>query len=271
MSVTRISAAIFTRTSSRIPKTSVFRTLESSILGHADSIYCGQPRRGFFRTLIRETFHKVPSVDDEQERAVTIDREHFQNAYLGKPPWDIGRPQFAIQAIAGKVVGSVLDAGCGTGEHALFFAARGHEVTGIDFLEEAVASAERKAAQRGLSATFFLKDALTLQDWLARFDNVIDSGLFHVFSDKDRALYVHGLKTVLNRGGHLFLLCFSDETPGTDGPRRVSQGDLREVFSEGWKIESIEPARLEVRPEPRQERFSGEDPRGWLLIAQRIA
>ena len=48
-----------------------------------------------------------------------------------------------------------------------------------------------------------------------RFDNVIDSGLFHVFNAEDRQRYVEGLKTVLMPGGRLFLLCFSDEEPGT--------------------------------------------------------
>ena len=210
-------------------------------------------------------------MDDERKRAATIDREIFRNAYAEKAPWDIGKPQPAFRALADTVVGSVLDAGCGTGEHALLFASRGHQVTGFDFLEEAVVAAKRKAAERGLTATFLVQDALKLQEWTARFDNAIDSGLFHVFSDEDRALYVLGLKTVLQRGGRLFLLCFSDQQPGSEGPRRVSQAELRDAFSEGWEIKSIEPARLEVRPEPRQARFSGEDPRGWLLVAQRAA
>jgi cyclopropane fatty-acyl-phospholipid synthase-like methyltransferase len=210
-------------------------------------------------------------MDDEQKRAETIDRAHFQDAYAEKAPWDIGKPQPAFQAVADTVVGSVLDAGCGTGEHALFFASRGHEVTGFDFLEEAITAAKRKAAERGLTATFLVKDALKLQEWPARFDNVIDSGLFHVFSDEDRALYVAGLKTVLQREGRLFLLCFSDQTPGTREPKRVTQDKLRDAFYEGWEIKSIEPARLEVRPESREAHFAGEDPRGWLLVAQRIA
>jgi cyclopropane fatty-acyl-phospholipid synthase-like methyltransferase len=212
----------------------------------------------------------MPFMDDEQKRPTTIDRAHFRNSYAEKAPWDIGRPQPAFLTFAHMVVGSVLDAGCGTGEHALFFAAKGHEVTGFDFLEEAIAAAKRKAAERGLTATFLVQDALKLQEWPARFDNVIDSGLFHVFSDEDRAAYVAGLGTVLKRGGHLLLLCFSDQTPGTQGPRRLTQEELRKAFSEGWEIKAIEPARLEVRPEAK-EHFSGESPRGWLLFAQRTA
>ena len=77
-------------------------------------------------------------------------------------------------------------------------------------------------------------DALTLKDLPEVFDNVIDSGLFHVFNDEDRRRYVEGLATVLKPGGRLFLLCFSDEEPGTQGPRRVSKKELHDAFAEGW-------------------------------------
>jgi Thiopurine S-methyltransferase (TPMT) len=86
-------------------------------------------------------------------------------------------------------------------------------------------------------------------------DNVIDSGLFHVFTDEDRVKYIRGLNAVLKPGGRLFLLCFSDATPGTMGPRRVTKKELQERFAEGWLIESIEPARIEVRPGPRRLRI----------------
>ena len=38
-------------------------------------------------------------------------REHFENAYTGKPPWDIGKPQPVFQAAADRV--DRLDPGCG--------------------------------------------------------------------------------------------------------------------------------------------------------------
>jgi SAM-dependent methyltransferase len=98
---------------------------------------------------------------------------------------------------AGRIAGSVLDVGCGTGENALLFANRGCAVTGIDFLEPPIAAAKRKAAERGLAATFRVKDALRLREWTERFDDAIDSGLFHVFANEGRAQYVEGLKTVV--------------------------------------------------------------------------
>jgi ubiquinone/menaquinone biosynthesis C-methylase UbiE len=106
------------------------------------------------------------------------DKSTFGSLYSGQAPWDIGRPQKAFFDAAEQITGSVLDAGCGTGDNALFFASRGQKVTGIDFLEEPIQRAKRKAAERGLSVTFLVKDALTLKDWSERFDNVIDAAFF---------------------------------------------------------------------------------------------
>lgn len=197
------------------------------------------------------------------------DRSTFESIYAGEPPWDIGRPQKAIIAVADKITGSILDAGCGTGDNALFFASQGQKVTGIDFLDEPINRAKKKAVERGLPATFLVKDALALKDWSERFDNVIDSGLFHVFNDEDRRRYVAGLAAVVKPSGRLFLLCFSDEEPGEQGPRRVSGGEIEVAFAEGWTVESIEPTRFEVRPDLKDFTFSEGGPKAWFVVARR--
>jgi cyclopropane fatty-acyl-phospholipid synthase-like methyltransferase len=197
------------------------------------------------------------------------DRSTFEALYAGQPPWDIGKPQKPFIDVANRITGSVLDAGCGTGDTALFLAGRGCMVTGVDFLEEPIRRAKHKATERGLQVTFLVKDALTLTDWTDRFDNVIDSGLFHVFSDEDRLRYVEGLATILKPGGRLFLMCFSDEEPGTQGPRRVSRNELHAVFAEGWSIESIEPVRFEVRPDLKDFSFSEGGPKAWFAVVRR--
>src|SRR5205807_6246076 len=92
------------------------------------------------------------------------DRTTFEAMYAGQAPWDIGKPQKPFIDVADQISGSILDAGCGTGENALFFAIRGQKVTGIDFLEEPIQRAKQKAAERGLSATFLVLDALALKD-----------------------------------------------------------------------------------------------------------
>ena len=196
-------------------------------------------------------------------------RETFESIYAGKAPWDIGRPQRVFVEVADRVTGSVLDAGCGTGENALFFAERGHPVLGIDYLEGPIQEARRKAEARGLSAEFARMDALTLEGLDRQFDSVIDSGLFHVFSDEDRVRYVAGLAHVTKPGGWVFLLCFSDEEPGTQGPRRVSQRELRDSFADGWDVEEIRAARFEVRPDLKDRSFSEGGPKAWFSVIRR--
>jgi cyclopropane fatty-acyl-phospholipid synthase-like methyltransferase len=201
----------------------------------------------------------------------SIDRAAFEGLYAGPAPWDIGRPQGQFVAVADRVTSPVLDAGCGTGEHALFFASRGHRVVGVDFVEEAIRRARAKAAERGLTVEFLVKDATKLADWGERFATVIDSGLFHVFSDDDRPRYVRGLAQVVKPGGLLFLMCFSDEEPGNEGPRRVSRQELYDAFADGWEVESVQPVQIEVNPEFTQMKFSGGGPKAWFAVIRRKA
>jgi cyclopropane fatty-acyl-phospholipid synthase-like methyltransferase len=199
----------------------------------------------------------------------SIDQAAFKNLYDGKAPWDIGRPQKALVAIADRIAGPVLDAGCGTGEHALFFAERGHRVVGIDFVEEAIRRARAKAAKRGLSVEFLIKDATTLGNWGERFANAIDCGLFHCLSNDDQRRYVQGLAHVVDPGGRLYLMCFSDEEPGTEGPRRVTRQELRDAFADGWVVESIEQIQIEVDPEFTEVQFTEGGPKAWFAVVRR--
>jgi len=176
----------------------------------------------------------------------------WDDSYIGAapPPWDIGRPQPAFVRLAdqGRLSGRLLDAGCGTGEHALLAASRGADVTGIDVAQSAIEHARAKAAERHLAARFEVADALSLDQLRRTFDTVIDSGLFHVFGDEDRAAYVASLAAVLQPGSTCYLMCFSDRQPGDWGPRRVRADELRASFSDGWAFDSITADTFDVNP-----------------------
>lgn len=168
--------------------------------------------------------------------------------YEGVPPWDIGRPQteFVRLAESGLVRGSVLDAGCGTGEHVLLFASWGHETWGVDASPRAIEKARAKAKERGLEATLRVHDALELGTLGRAFDNVTDSGLFHVFSDDARPLYARSLASALRVGGRYFMMCFSEREPDWGGPRRVTQREIRATFkAPAWRIDEIRASRFE--------------------------
>jgi SAM-dependent methyltransferase len=143
-----------------------------------------------------------------------------EDLYRTPPPWDIGRPQPAFLAVAdaGAIRGRVLDVGCGTGEHVLLAAGLGLDATGVDLASAALEIAERKARDRGCPARFFRQDARNLAELGELFDTVLDCGLFHIFSDDDRAAFADSLRSVTRPGGRYFMLCFSDR------PTRTASG-----------------------------------------------
>ena len=185
----------------------------------------------------------------------------------GPAPWDIGGPQPTVMRLASerKFTGTVLDAGCGTGENTLHVATLGLSVFGIDVAETALAIARAKAADRGIAVEFAEADAFELERLGRKFQTVLDCGLFHTFDSEERPRYVASLASVTEHDGTLYVLCFSDE--GSDiGPHPIRQEELREAFNPnaGWHIAAIEPDRLQTR-------FHDENGApAWLATVKRI-
>jgi ubiquinone/menaquinone biosynthesis C-methylase UbiE len=106
-------------------------------------------------------------------------------------------------------------------------------------------------------------DALQLQALGTTFETVIDSGLFHVFSDEERVLFVQSLARVLKPGGTYYMLCFSDqESSSGPGPRRVSQAEIFASFAHGWRVNEIRATRFETT--------NGQGAAAWLASISRV-
>jgi len=187
--------------------------------------------------------------------------------YDGPAPWDVGRPQPTVARLAleGGFSGSVLDAGCGTGENSLLVAALGLPVLGVDVAETALSMAREKAASRGVAAEFAWADALRLERLGRRFDTVLDSALFHSFDGDERPEYVASLASVTGPGATLYVLCFSDVGSDT-GPHPVSRDELAAPFGpgSGWSVAAIDQDRVLTR-------FHDEHGApAWLATLQRV-
>lgn len=174
----------------------------------------------------------------------------WEEAYESIPPWDVGHPQpvFVELFKKGEIrPGRILDVGCGTGENAIFLAQNGCSVAGVDIAVRAIERAIRKAAERRVNVDFSLCDVLTLGLCFneGEFDAVIDSGLFHVMTDEERPVYVKQVYRVLKDNGKYFMMCFSDQQPRTEGPRRISKREIIQAFTPMFKINYIKDARFD--------------------------
>ncbi len=78
------------------------------------------------------------------------------------------QPEVVALEGSGLIRGRVLDVGCGTGENVLFLAWRGYPTVGIDISPTAIERARAKAVERGITATFYVGNAVSIYEMLVR-------------------------------------------------------------------------------------------------------
>lgn len=200
----------------------------------------------------------------------------FDDAYKTRTaPWVIGEPQPAIVALerAGWIHSKVLDVGCGTGEHTILLTRLGYDVFGIDFAPHAVEQARANAADNGVDARFEVGDAMSLGSGPG-YQTIVDSALFHIFDDADRARYVSSLHAAVLPGGLVHVLALSDAGRGF-GPE-VSETDIRDAFGDGWVLEALDATTYRGVVQEAQSGAIGlpsgtrVDEPAWLARARRV-
>jgi SAM-dependent methyltransferase len=202
--------------------------------------------------------------------------DRFDEAYRSRSaPWVIGEPQPAIVELqrAGWIHSKVLDVGCGTGEHTILLTRLGYDVLGIDFAPNAVEQARANAAKKGVDARFEFADAMNLGDE-PRYQTIVDSALFHIFDDADRAQYVSSLHAAVLPGGLVHVLALSDAGRGF-GPQ-VSETEIREAFGDGWVLDALDTTTYRGVVQEAQADAIGlpvgtrVDEPAWLARARRV-
>lgn len=209
------------------------------------------------------------SSSEAQTGHLDYDLAYRGESELGEQmPWDIRWPQpaYVELAKAGRITGTVLDCGCGTGEIALYLAGIGYDVIGLDLAPTAISRAQAKAKERGLDVTFAVADALDLSGYEGRFDTVVDSGMAHVFGAEELPLYAAALHRVCRPQGLVHVLGIDErrafesqltETvsqldteepePGERPLPMISAEALRGAFANGWAVESIDETIMQAQ------------------------
>jgi SAM-dependent methyltransferase len=106
-----------------------------------------------------------------------------------------------------KGIGSVLDAGCGTGRHTVYFAQQGFRVSAFDQSEAAVQRARGLLKDKRLDAKLLVWD-MTKTPWPykdSEFDAVIAVRVIHHTNMRAIERIVHEMMRVTREGGYLYV------------------------------------------------------------------
>ncbi|WP_307962005.1 class I SAM-dependent methyltransferase [Salinispora arenicola] len=129
--------------------------------------------------------------------------------------------------------GRALDLGCGHGRHSIYLARQGWDVTGIDIVATAVATARAKAAEAGVSPRLIAGDVteLTQLGVTGGHSLIVDAGCFHGLPSRIRQRYVTAVTGAASPGATLLMLGLARH-PVIKG---VTADELRQRFR-GWEL-----------------------------------
>ena len=140
--------------------------------------------------------------------------------------------------------GHALDLGCGTGTNAIYMAQQGWQVTGVDFVGQAVRQARRKAKQAGVAkeTRFITGNVTRLEQYnLPPAQFALDMGCLHGLPTQSRPAYVRGLSAVLAPGAPFMLLAYQSGRHH-NSEVGISIAEIERLFAVDFIIEDYEKA-----------------------------
>lgn len=173
-------------------------------------------------------------------------------------PWETGpRDELVRLVTAGRLRPCrAIDLGCGSGANALYLAAHGFDVTGVDFSPVALGKARRSLAATAGRIRFVRADltAPSLGEAEGTYDLLVDYGTLDDLVGDARAAMVRTIHRVSAPNANVLLWCFYGR-PETlprisfTGPSRLTPlivpGEVEQRFGGAFAIERL--------PEPRDE------------------
>ena len=143
---------------------------------------------------------------------------------------------------------TLLDLGCGTGNHSIPLARRGYDVTGVDLSADMIRIASRKKDLTEVATTFVQGDIRTVALGTT-FDVVVImfAVLGYLIDDADVAAGLANVRRHLRRGGLLLLDVWNRETVMREGARdRISVTETRGHELIKASLRSLDPSGAHV-------------------------
>lgn len=153
-------------------------------------------------------------------------------------PWDTGiTPPEIVQVVAELRPGRALDLGCGTGTNVGYLLRHGWQADGVDFVPQAVATAQTRLA--GFPAeqyAVYCHDVTRLGELTALrspYDLVIDIGCGHGLAPDEQQRYAQDIASLTAAGGTLMLYAHQ---PTEERDAGWSPAAVRRAFSDSFDL-----------------------------------
>jgi len=218
---------------------------------------------------------------DSKDAVAFWDARYARGLVYGTEPTSIVHR--LVPLLRAHKVRRLLEAGCGSGRDALFYARAGFEVTGTDISEQALRWARQRAAAEGLGASFMVDDLAETRLPAGTFDAAIAVHLVHLHLDDGRRAMVNQLWRLTRDAGLIALVNYSTREAGFDGWQRHAEqntridpkGKLVHFFTEEDLRDLLPPECLEILTLEEVDLAEAPDSgpvshREWLVVARKI-
>ncbi|MFV0254332.1 MAG: class I SAM-dependent methyltransferase [Beutenbergiaceae bacterium] len=217
-------------------------------------------------TSIRDHHHQ-PDPDADADAAVHWEARYTESGHM----WSGAVNATTAAVVATLTPGSALDLGCGEGGDALWLAAHGWHVTGVDISATAIGRAQAAAAERGLRIDWASADLHTWQP--AGGFTLVVASFFHSDVTLERTQILRRAADWVDLGGHLLLVSHAAPPPWADArahhadlPTPEQELDRLALPAEQWQTKVAE-TRVRDATGPEGEQAHLED--GVVLLQRR--
>jgi SAM-dependent methyltransferase len=166
--------------------------------------------------------------------------------------------------------GRALDLGCGTGTDTIYLATHGWDVTAVDMVPRAPATARRNATAAGMrrGSSKATSPNCTISRSATAMRLLLDFGCFHTLPDDRRAAYVASVSGAAAAGGKLLLYGFRRPPKAAPMHAGVTTDEVTNRFSgAGWELVNAERTSAEIpRARRADDRFEL-----WRYQLRRVA
>lgn len=147
-----------------------------------------------------------------EDAALFWDGRYAQARLYGTEPTSLARQLTSL--FQQEKVTTVLEAGCGSGRDALFYAREGFTVTGLDISVRALRWAREEAADTGVAIALIADDLLAADLAPGSFDAVVAVHVIHLQPEPVRRAMVNRLWSLARDGGLIAMANYATEEPG---------------------------------------------------------